>query len=142
GGVVWRSDATGGAAWATPSASTCSWVICRLLLYHVEHVPYGTLRYAHVASPGTPARRRGPPRPRRRDRRPEPAPACRGDRHQPPNAPLPLRIPGRPAGRGHPGRRATAAGRPAGVGDQSAGRPALLGTPQRSQPVASGAAVL
>ena len=59
------------------------------------HVPNGTLKYAHLASPGTPARSRRRPRPRHRDRRPEPAPARRGDRHQPPDAHLPLQLPGR-----------------------------------------------
>ncbi len=44
-----------------------------------------------------------------------PAPARRGDRHQPPDAHRPLRLPGRAAGRGHPGGRG-AAGRPAEPG--------------------------
>src|SRR5262249_57677780 len=71
-------------------------------LYHMEHVPYGTLSHAHIASPGTPACCRRPPCPRRRDRRPEPAPDRRGDRHQPPDAHLPFPIPRRAPGPRHP----------------------------------------
>ena len=78
----------------TPSASTCN---CHLSLrvYQMVHEPDGTLSHGLIASPGTPPRRRRRPCPRRRDRRPEPAPDRRGDRHQPPDAHLPLRIPRR-----------------------------------------------
>ena len=104
--VVSRSQTrSGGAADRASTSMTCP-TLPLLGLYHLVHEPDGTGKRSTCQAP-----RRGDDAPARaRPARHQPAPAGRGDRHQPPHAHLPLRVLRRPA-RGHRG-----AGRGRGAG--------------------------